>query len=171
MPLGQQLHVSIFTVNTYSRNRFKFQRGCHTVPDSPGLGVEVEAAAIERFRVPAEKLDADGYTIHPEPRILKTVVYPDGSCIHIAGDGLSYFNAGNGHAYVEGARLELTFDDGTKEWADLFERARETPVPCTVGKGKSICVNFKRNVSRSTALSPHCGVCKKIDKCCEIEYY
>ena len=46
----------------------------------------------------------------------------------MAGDGLSYFNAGNGKAQVEGARLELTFDDGSDEWADLFEKAQETPV-------------------------------------------
>ncbi len=102
--------------------------GCHSLPDAPGLGVEVDEAAIEKFRVPAEKLDADGYTIHPHPRIIKTAVYPNGSCIHMAGDGLSYFNAGNGDAYMEGARLELTFDDGTQEWADLYEKAQETPV-------------------------------------------
>lgn len=102
--------------------------GCHTIPDGPGLGVEVNEEAIERFRVPPENLDADGYTIHPVPRILKTAVYPDGSCIHMAGDGLSYFNAGNGQAQVEGARVELTFDDGSKEWGELFEKAQETPV-------------------------------------------
>lgn len=104
--------------------------GCHAVPDAPGLGVEVDEAAIEKFRVPDEKLDVDGYTIHPHPRIIKTVVYPDGRRIHMAGDGLSYFNAGNGDAYVEGARLELTFDDGTKEWTELYEKALETPVQC-----------------------------------------
>ena len=104
--------------------------GCHAVPDAPGLGVAVDEAAIEKFRVPDEKLDVDGYTIHPHPRIIKTVVYPDGSRIHMAGDGLSYFNAGNGEAYVEGARLELTYDDGTKEWTELYEKALETPVQC-----------------------------------------
>lgn len=104
--------------------------GCHAVPDAPGLGVEVDEAAIEKFRVPDEKLDVDGYTIHPHPRIIKTVVYPDGRRIHMAGDGLSYFNAGNGDAYVGGARLELTFDDGTKEWTELYEKALETPVQC-----------------------------------------
>ncbi|RKU17059.1 enolase [Candidatus Poribacteria bacterium] len=104
--------------------------GCHAVPDAPGLGVEVDEAAIEKFRVPDEKLDAHGYTIHPHPRIIKTVVYPDGRRIRMAGDGLSYFNAGNGDAYVEGARLELTFDDGTKEWTELYEKALETPVHC-----------------------------------------
>ena len=31
-------------------------------------------------------------------------------------------------AYVEGARLELTYDDGSKEWSELYEKAREKPV-------------------------------------------
>ena len=123
---------AITCINLYSEplltRPIQVSEGCHTIPDGPGLGVEVNEEAIERFRVPAEKLDADGYTIHPVPRILKTAVYPDGSCIHMAGDGLSYFNAGNGHAQVEGARLELTFDDGSKAWAELFEKAQETPV-------------------------------------------
>ena len=29
---------------------------------------------------PADELDADGYTIHSVPSIIKTAVYPDGSC-------------------------------------------------------------------------------------------
>lgn len=123
---------AITCINLYSdpllTRPIQVAEGCHTIPDGPGLGVEVNEEAIERFRVPAEKLDADGYAVHPVPRILKSAVYPDGSCIHMAGDGLSYFNAGNGHAQVEGARLELTFDDGSKEWAALFEEAQETPV-------------------------------------------
>lgn len=123
---------AITCLNLYSHHLLKHpiqvNDGCHKVPDTPGLGVEVDEAAVERYRVPAEKLDADGYTIHPHPRIIKTAVYPDGSCIHMVGDGLSYFNAGNGHAYVEGARLELSYDDGTKEWSDLYDKANETPV-------------------------------------------
>ncbi len=123
---------AITCINLYSdhllTNPVQVKDGCHAVPDEPGLGVEVNEAAIEKYRVPSEKIDDDGYTIHPHPRLIKTAVYPDGSCIHMVGDGLSYFNAGNGDAYVEGARLELTYDDGTKEWAELYEKAKETPV-------------------------------------------
>lgn len=123
---------AITCLNLYSDHLItkpiEVSEGCHTVPDAPGLGVEVDEDAIEKFRVPNAELDDDGYTIHPHPRLIKTAVYPDGSCIHMAGDGLSYFNAGNGEAYVEGARLELTYDDGTKEWSDLYEKALEKPV-------------------------------------------
>lgn len=123
---------AITCINLYSEHLItqpvQVSEGCHKIPDAPGLGVEVDEDAVERFRVPAEKLDAEGYTIHPVPEIIKTAVYPDGSCIHIVGDGLSYFNAGNGEAQVEGARLELTFNDGSEAWAKLFAQAREAPV-------------------------------------------
>ena len=123
---------AITCLNLYSHHLLKepiqVREGCHTVPDSPGLGIEVDEDAIEKYRVPSDKLDDDGYTIHPHPRIIKTVVYPDGSCIHMVGDGLRYFNAGNGEAYVEGARLELTYDDESKAWSDLYEKASDTPV-------------------------------------------
>ena len=123
---------AITCINLYSEHLLtkpiQVKDGCHGVPDTPGLGVEVDEAAIEKFRVPVDKLDDDGYTIHPHPRLIKTAVYPDGSCIHMVGDGLSYFNAGNGEAYVEDARLELTYDDGTKEWTELYEKALEKPV-------------------------------------------
>ena len=36
--------------------------------------------------------------------------------------------SGNGPAQVEGVRLELRPDDGSKEWSHLFERARVRPV-------------------------------------------
>ena len=95
----------------------------------PGLGVEVDEDAVEKYRVPDEKLDADGLFMHPSPRIIKTVVYPDGGCIHMEGDRLSYFKRGNAEAQVEGARLEVWYDDGSTDWTDLFERVQINPEP------------------------------------------
>ena len=123
---------AITCLNLYSHHLLKqpiqVVDGCQQVPNAPGLGVEVDEDAIEKYRVPQEKVDADGRYIHPKPEIIKTVVYPDGNCIHMAGDGLSYFNAGNGQAQVEGARLELWFKDGSQEWANLYEQAEKKPV-------------------------------------------
>ena len=124
---------AITCINLYSDHLLKkpieVVDGCHKVPDAPGLGVEVDEDAIQKYRVPDEKLDADGLFMHPPPRIIKTVVYPDGNCIHMEGDQLSYFKRGNAEAQVEGARLEVWYDDGSTEWADLFERAQKNPVP------------------------------------------
>ena len=108
--------------------------GYHQVPNGPGLGVEVDEEAITRFRVPEEKLaefrDKGQPYDHPKPRIINTVVYPDGSCVHMAStsQGYGYFGNGHGPAYVEGVRLEPWSDDGSEEWAELFARAQEHPV-------------------------------------------
>ena len=66
----------------------------------------------------------------PRPRIINTVAYPDGSCVHMAStsQGYGYFGAGHGPAYVEGVRLESWPDDGSKEWAALFSRVQSGPV-------------------------------------------
>ena len=89
--------------------------GHQRVPDGPGLGVEVDEEAVERFRVPQEVLDGHASRgelfIHPKPRLINAVVYPDGTCIYM--DGLSAPGT-----YVEGVRTEiLDDDDGSKEWA------------------------------------------------------
>ena len=124
---------AITCLNIYSHHLLKKPieviDGFHSVPDTPGLGVEVDEDAIQAYRVPDEKLDADGLYIHPEPRIIKTVVYPDGSCIHMEGDRLDYFNSGEGEAQAEGARLEVWYEDGSSEWENLFHRVQKSPVP------------------------------------------
>ena len=124
---------AITCLNIYSHHLLKKPieviDGFHRVPDAPGLGVEVDEDAIQAYRVPDEKLDAEGLYIHPEPRIIKTVVYPDGSCIHMEGDRLDYFNSGEGEAQAEGARLEVWYEDGSSEWENLFHRVQKSPVP------------------------------------------
>jgi L-alanine-DL-glutamate epimerase-like enolase superfamily enzyme len=129
---------AITCVNLYSHQLLarpiEVLGGYHRVPDGPGLGVEVDEAAVERFRVPDEALaefrERGRPYDRPRPRIISSVAYPDGSCVHMAStsQGYGYFGAGNGPAYVEGVRLEPWPDDGSKEWADLFERARKAPV-------------------------------------------
>ncbi len=132
---------AITCLNLYSHHllerSIEVADGCQCVPNAPGLGVEVDEEAVERYRVPQDKLEAcrekGELYIHPQPEIIHTVVYPDGSCLHMAGQGLSYFNAGHGPAYAEGVRLQLWLNDGSKEWADLFARAREQPVHDKIG--------------------------------------
>ncbi|MBT7861462.1 MAG: enolase, partial [Gemmatimonadetes bacterium] len=129
---------TITCTNLYSHQLIKTPidvvGGYHQVPEGPGLGVEVDEEAVERFRVPDEELkpfqEKGELYDHPEPRLLNSVVYQDGSCVHMAftRQGYGYYGAGHGPAYSEGVRLEITPDDGSKEWSDLFERARQEPV-------------------------------------------
>ena len=126
---------TISCINIYSDHLLKkpieVVGGYQQVPDGPGLGVEVDEDAVEKYRVSQERLDGfekRGEPIHPQPEVIKTVVYPDGSCIHMVDQGLGYFNAGNGPAYVEGVRLEIRENDGSNEWRDLYSRAQKQPV-------------------------------------------
>ncbi len=136
---------AITCVNLYSHQLLKTPievvGGFHKVPNGTGLGVEVNEEAVEQFRVPDQELhpflDRGELYDHAEPRHLNSVVYPDGSCVHMAftRQGYGYFGDGHGPAQVEGARLEITPDDGSKEWAELFEQAQERPVRARWGVG------------------------------------
>ena len=129
---------TITCFNLYSHQLLKKKieviGGYHQVPEGPGLGVEVDEKAVERFRVPEKRLRKfrkKGIPYdHPKPRIINSIVYPDGSCVHMASSvqGYGYFSAGHGPAYVEGVRLETWLDDGSREWKKLFARAQEHPV-------------------------------------------
>ncbi len=129
---------TITCVNLFSHQLLKTPidviGGYHQVPDGPGLGVEVDEEAVERFRVPDVQIrpfaDEGKLYERPKPRLLNTIVYPGGNCVHMAstGQGYGYFGNGHGPAQVEGVRLEVTPDDGSKEWSDLFERAGKHPV-------------------------------------------
>ena len=127
---------TISCVNLYShqllKKKIEVVGGYHQVPEAPGLGVEVDEKAIAKYRVPAKtmkKLNGVPYD-RPKPRIINSIVYPDGSCVHMASSsqGYGYFSSGHGPAQVEGARLEPWPDDGSKEWKKLFELAQQHPV-------------------------------------------
>ena len=127
---------TITCINLYThhllKQRIEIVGGYQEVPDKPGLGVEVDEKAVEQFRVPQEKLDeyaAKGELYaHVQPRSINTVVYPDDTCIHMAGLDQTFFIRGGGPAYVEGVRLEAWTDDGSSEWTELYERVQKSPV-------------------------------------------
>ena len=129
---------TITCINLYSNQLLKknieIVGGYHRVPDKPGLGVDVDERAIERFRVDKKELNkakkAGKLYDRPDPRIINTIVYPDGSCVHMgrSSQGYAYFVGGNGPAYVEGVYLVAQPDDGSKSWNSLYKRALEQPV-------------------------------------------
>ena len=116
---------AISCINLYSHHLLtepvRVVNGHQRVPDGPGLGVEVDEEAVKRFRVPQEILDEHASRgelfIHPKPRLINAVVYPDGTCIYM--DGLAAPGT-----YVEGVRTEILDDDGSKEWRELHERVQ-----------------------------------------------
>ena len=114
--------------------------GFHEVPKGPGLGVEVDEDAVERYRVPQAVLEAlksappgsvagvNG--VREEPRIINSIVYPDGAVVHMKnpGVGYGYFSQGHGTAYVEGVTLRPWRDDGSQEWQQMWDRVQAEPV-------------------------------------------
>jgi hypothetical protein len=98
--------------------------GYARVPDAPGLGVEIDEDALTRFRMEPP------YEI-PPPRHIMSVVWPGGRVVHYSNmrpqlwaDCLS----GNVPVQERGVTMEVHPDDGSKEWADLYERATLGPV-------------------------------------------
>jgi L-alanine-DL-glutamate epimerase-like enolase superfamily enzyme len=116
--------------------------GFHEVPTAPGLGVEVCLEAVERYRVPQSVLDAlkdapprsvAGVAgVRPVPRIINTIVYPDGAAVHMSGSsqGYGYFSQAHATAYIEGVTLRPWRDDGSEEWNTLWERVQVRPSVC-----------------------------------------
>lgn len=99
------------------------QGGYARVPEGAGLGVEVDEEALERYRVtlPLER---------PKERQIFAIVWDDGRVTYYASprDYHADFYAGNQPVTHRGVRLEVIADDGSKEFADLYERVRQSPV-------------------------------------------
>ncbi len=97
--------------------------GYAQVPEGPGLGIEVDEAALARYRMPPP------YEL-PKPRLLLSVVWPSGLVRHYADIHQVWNEAFQGSipAQARGVRMQVTADDGTPEWAELYARAQVAPV-------------------------------------------
>ncbi len=100
------------------------QGGYLKVPEAPGLGIEIDEQALMRYRMepPYE---------HPQPRLLMSVVWPGGRVMHyttMRPQCWDDFLTGNQPAQERGVTMEVRPDDGSPEWAELYERAQRAPV-------------------------------------------
>jgi hypothetical protein len=100
--------------------------GYARVPEAPGLGVEIDEAALAKYRV--EKADL---TL---PKRLVKYSRPCGVNVYFADDSHStstmwnYFSLGNQPLFERGVKTELVEDDGSPAFADLRARAQVAPV-------------------------------------------
>ena len=102
------------------------KEGFAAVPDSPGLGYELDHDAIQKFKIAKPPT-------RPEPKRMIETTWPDGRRMYIANDGTVNFMLRLGQQgkipYVErGVDSRLYPNDGSQKWADLYERARKGPV-------------------------------------------
>lgn len=101
----------------------EIEGGYARVPERPGLGVEVDEAALTRCRM-------DPPYEFPKPRLLLSVVWAGGRVVHYASLRQCWDDcwAGNHPVQERGVLMEEQADDGSKEWADLYARASLAPV-------------------------------------------
>ncbi|HEY3288941.1 MAG TPA: enolase C-terminal domain-like protein [Anaerolineae bacterium] len=97
--------------------------GYAQVPEAPGLGVEVDEGALQRYRMqPPYEL--------PKPKLLLSVSWPGNRIRHYANIQQCWTDAFNGSIPTQerGVRMHVRPDDGSADWADLYARAAIAPV-------------------------------------------
>ena len=125
LPMAQWPAVNC--LNLYSDdllvNPIEIRGGYAHLPEGPGLGIEVDEAALERFKMEPP------YT-YPRIRQLILVQWPDGRKRYYSKVEQVWTDAGNGNMPVHepGAKLTPIPNDGTEEWRSLFARAEDGPV-------------------------------------------
>lgn len=98
--------------------------GFARVPDGPGLGIQVDEAAIDRLRM------AQPHVLEL-PRRINTLVLSGGRTRHYASLPqlwIDYERNGSIPVQSRGARLEVRDDDGSADFDDLHRRVLEFPV-------------------------------------------
>ncbi len=98
--------------------------GLAKVPDGPGLGIELDDEAIERFRCDPKPKP------YPHPDLLLAVRWPAGSTTYYTHCKQYWedWHAGRHPFFPRGVNLEHIPNDGTAQWRDLSERALQGAV-------------------------------------------
>ena len=106
--------------------RIAVTAGYAAVPEGPGLGVEVDCEAVERFRIESVDLAL--------PRRLIRYRRAAGSAVYFVADARPstqmwrYFANGNQPPFERDVATELLDDDGSEAFARLYARAEQAPV-------------------------------------------
>jgi hypothetical protein len=94
------------------------------VPDGPGLGIRVDEEALTRYRM------SPPYSL-PKERHFVSVVWPGGRVIHYAHVWEQLWPdcwAGNQPVQEPGVQFEVHWDDGSREWAEMYNRLQSGPI-------------------------------------------
>jgi L-alanine-DL-glutamate epimerase-like enolase superfamily enzyme len=92
------------------------------VPDAPGLGVEVDEAALMKYKMEPP------YEI-PRAKLLLSIAWPGNRVRHYANIQQCWTDAFAGNIPVQdrGARMHVRRDDGSAGWAEMVARASVAP--------------------------------------------
>ena len=109
----------------------KVENGSARIPDGPGLGVELDEDAVERYRIePLTKRRV------PPTDILLAIRWPSGGTTYYVSARLyrADFLAGKLPVFARGVYMEQIPDDGSRDWKDLNARALRNGSVHTAGR-------------------------------------
>jgi L-alanine-DL-glutamate epimerase-like enolase superfamily enzyme len=109
--------------HTLLKEPIRVHNGYARIPDGPGLGVEVDWDAVERFRIQPKPKP------YPYPNLLMRLSWPSGAADYYA-HGLQYwddFIDARRPVFTPGVKLEIVPDDGSSEWRKLYAEALKKP--------------------------------------------
>ncbi len=103
----------------------KVQNGLSVIPEGPGLGVDLDENAVERYRI--EPLKKEPY---PTPNLLIAIRWPAGATSYYTHTRQYWDDFSNGRlpVFPKGVYLETIADNGSREWKELQARAAASPV-------------------------------------------
>ena len=115
----------LFTHSMLSQD-IRVEDGFAKIPETPGLGYELDRDAVEKFRVDMPKE-------RPNPARIVEVSWPDGRKMYFGAGRTNFMVAlsgqpGNMPFYERGVDARLLPNDGSAEWRELYEKSREKPV-------------------------------------------
>ncbi|MBR89784.1 MAG: dgoA protein [Verrucomicrobiales bacterium] len=102
------------------------KQGRATISDKPGLGVELDRKAMKELAIPKP-------VMRPNPPRLIETRWPDGRKMYVAESEVNFmlrlFMKDHGYPYFEpGVKTAVRMDVKSREWRDLYERAKVKPV-------------------------------------------
>ena len=106
-------------------SRIPVAGGYAAVPTTPGLGVEIDEGALDRYRVEKAQVNLPRRVICYRRSSGLTVYFPTTS--HPGSSMWNYFVAGNQPAYEQGVVTKLIEDDGSVEFQQLYKKVSTCP--------------------------------------------
>jgi hypothetical protein len=98
-----------------AKERIPVIEGCSPVPEGPGLGVEVDEAKLQRM------IAREPYQM---PKVLGITRFAGGGTLYSVGFPNLEALVGYQEGSVRGHKFDLREDDGSEEFAQLYERAQ-----------------------------------------------
>ena len=102
----------------------RVKNGTTPILDTPGLGIEIDANALARFRLKKP------YARRPNPRRLIEVSWPNGAKTYYSTGSqmMDDGRVGNLPVFIRGVNTRLVPDDGSDRWRELHEKALRAPL-------------------------------------------